>query len=125
VKRKSAINKTLLYGRDLSQESQNGHHLGKYSTYFSSKIIIHERGEGRPGWHIECSAMATHALGNTLDIHSGGIDLKFPHHDNEIAQSEGFFDCHQVSPSIFILYVIRSFRAFNYSGSTTSSIPVI
>ena len=45
-------------------------------------------GRGRPGWHIECSAMATAALGPHLDIHGGGLDLKFPHHENEIAQSE-------------------------------------
>lgn len=44
-------------------------------------------GEGRPGWHIECSAMAKAALGNTIDIHGGGLDLCFPHHENEIAQS--------------------------------------
>src|SRR5258708_6307568 len=48
-----------------------------------------EIGPGRPGWHIECSAMAMKYLGETLDIHSGGIDLAFPHHENEIAQSEG------------------------------------
>ena len=45
-------------------------------------------GDGRPGWHIECSAMAMKYLGETLDIHAGGIDLTFPHHENEIAQSE-------------------------------------
>jgi cysteinyl-tRNA synthetase len=45
-------------------------------------------GPGRPGWHIECSAMAMKYLGETLDIHTGGIDLAFPHHENEIAQSE-------------------------------------
>jgi len=45
-------------------------------------------GPGRPGWHIECSAMAMKYLGDTLDIHTGGIDLAFPHHENEIAQSE-------------------------------------
>lgn len=45
-------------------------------------------GEGRPGWHIECSAMSTCCLGNNFDIHGGGPDLKFPHHENEIAQSE-------------------------------------
>jgi len=44
--------------------------------------------EGRPGWHIECSAMSSHYLGDTLDIHGGGLDLIFPHHENEIAQSE-------------------------------------
>jgi cysteinyl-tRNA synthetase len=46
-------------------------------------------GPGRPGWHIECSAMAMKYLGETLDIHTGGVDLMFPHHENEIAQSEG------------------------------------
>jgi cysteinyl-tRNA synthetase len=46
-------------------------------------------GAGRPGWHIECSAMSTQALGDTFDIHGGGADLTFPHHENEIAQSEG------------------------------------
>jgi len=45
-------------------------------------------GAGRPGWHIECSAMSTHCLGAHFDIHGGGADLKFPHHENEIAQSE-------------------------------------
>ena len=47
-----------------------------------------ELGKGRPGWHIECSAMALKYLGETIDIHSGGVDLIFPHHENEIAQSE-------------------------------------
>ena len=46
-------------------------------------------GPGRPGWHIECSAMAAATLGRTIDIHGGGADLQFPHHENEIAQSEG------------------------------------
>ncbi len=46
-------------------------------------------GQGRPGWHIECSAMSTGCLGNHFDIHGGGMDLQFPHHENEIAQSEG------------------------------------
>ena len=46
-------------------------------------------GEGRPGWHIECSAMACDLLGDHFDIHGGGADLQFPHHENEIAQSEG------------------------------------
>ena len=45
-------------------------------------------GKGRPGWHIECSAMSSKYLGTTIDIHSGGVDLTFPHHENEIAQSE-------------------------------------
>ena len=46
-------------------------------------------GKGRPGWHIECSAMSCHTLGETFDIHGGGMDLQFPHHENEIAQTEG------------------------------------
>ncbi|HJW10761.1 MAG TPA: DALR domain-containing protein, partial [Albitalea sp.] len=46
-------------------------------------------GRGRPGWHIECSAMSCALLGKTFDIHAGGMDLQFPHHENEIAQSEG------------------------------------
>lgn len=45
-------------------------------------------GSGRPGWHIECSVMASAILGDGMDIHSGGVDLMFPHHDNELAQSE-------------------------------------
>ena len=48
-------------------------------------------GKGRPGWHIECSSMAIELLGNTVDIHCGGVDNIFPHHENEIAQSESFF----------------------------------
>eukprot|EP01126_Amoeba_proteus_P014530 TRINITY_DN163_c0_g1_i1.p1 TRINITY_DN163_c0_g1~~TRINITY_DN163_c0_g1_i1.p1 ORF type:complete len:534 (-),score=99.44 TRINITY_DN163_c0_g1_i1:806-2407(-) len=52
-------------------------------------------GKGRPGWHIECSAMASKILGHTIDVHCGGCDLKFPHHDNELAQSEAYFDCYQ------------------------------
>lgn len=52
-------------------------------------------GKGRPGWHIECSVMASDIHGSCMDIHSGGIDLAFPHHDNELAQSEACFDNHQ------------------------------
>ena len=48
-------------------------------------------GNGRPGWHIECSAMASDKLGSQIDIHSGGVDLAFPHHDNELAQSEAYW----------------------------------
>ncbi len=56
----------------------------KRGIYFESPW-----GKGRPGWHIECSAMSTYYLGETIDIHIGGVDLIFPHHENEIAQSEG------------------------------------
>jgi cysteinyl-tRNA synthetase len=49
-------------------------------------------GPGRPGWHTECSVMCSNVLGDSVDIHSGGIDLAFPHHDNELAQSEAYWD---------------------------------
>jgi len=52
-------------------------------------------GPGRPGWHIECSAMASAELGGHIDIHTGGVDLKFPHHDNELAQAEAYHACPQ------------------------------
>lgn len=52
-------------------------------------------GRGRPGWHIECSTIASSVFGSQLDIHSGGIDLAFPHHENEIAQSEAYHQCGQ------------------------------
>ena len=52
-------------------------------------------GLGRPGWHIECSVIASKYLGSKIDVHSGGIDLKFPHHDNELAQSEAYFGTHE------------------------------
>ena len=97
---------------------------------------------GRPGWHIECSAMSIKYLGQTLDIHSGGIDLLFPHHENEIAQSEGatgkkfarFFvegehlmvDGKKMSKSLGNLYTLRDLRkrdfnplAFRYLALTS------
>ncbi len=54
-------------------------------------------GKGRPGWHIECSAMGSKLLGDHFDIHGGGADLQFPHHENEIAQSEGAHQCQYVN----------------------------
>jgi len=56
-------------------------------------------GKGRPGWHIECSVMCSEVLGGEIDIHSGGIDLAFPHHDNEIAQSEAYWDGYASHPT--------------------------
>ena len=80
-------------------------------------------GMGRPGWHIECSAMARRHLGNTIDLHCGGVDLVFPHHENEIAQSEcangctfarywmhnGFLnvDNHKMSKSLNNFFTVR------------------
>ncbi|KAL3921472.1 MAG: hypothetical protein SGILL_002730 [Bacillariaceae sp.] len=52
-------------------------------------------GPGRPGWHIECSVMASNVIGENLDIHGGGVDLMFPHHDNEMAQAEAYHQCCQ------------------------------
>lgn len=52
-------------------------------------------GKGRPGWHIECSVMASSMIGQQMDIHSGGCDLKFPHHDNEMAQAEAYYNSGQ------------------------------
>ncbi|EEZ79749.1 MAG: cysteinyl-tRNA synthetase, partial [uncultured Candidatus Thioglobus sp.] len=62
-------------------------------------------GDGRPGWHIECSAMSTHHLGNHFDIHGGGMDLTFPHHENEIAQSEGANGCTFVNTWMHVGFV--------------------
>lgn len=64
-------------------------------------------GEGRPGWHIECSVMASDKLGSNMDIHSGGIDLAFPHHDNELAQSEAYFCEHDKGPHSWVNYFLH------------------
>ncbi|MBN2478967.1 MAG: cysteine--tRNA ligase [Parachlamydiales bacterium] len=89
-------------------------------------------GKGRPGWHIECSAMAIKLLGNTIDIHCGGVDNIFPHHENEIAQSEAFtqerFVCHwahsehlivdgkKMSKSLGNFYTLRDLLKMGYTG---------
>ena len=62
-------------------------------------------GSGRPGWHIECSAMSNHFISNHFDIHGGGMDLTFPHHENEIAQSEGANDCKFVNTWMHVGFV--------------------
>ena len=78
-------------------------------------------GEGRPGWHIECSAMSTHVLGNTLDVHGGGVDLKFPHHENEIAQSEACYGCDFVRHWMHVGHVtIKSEKMSKSIGNTIS-----
>jgi cysteinyl-tRNA synthetase len=90
-------------------------------------------GKGRPGWHIECSAMATKLLGETIDIHCGGVDNMFPHHENEIAQSEGcsghrfvyqwvhvehlLVDHKKMSKSLGNFYTLRDLLQKGYSGS--------
>jgi cysteinyl-tRNA synthetase len=88
-------------------------------------------GDGRPGWHIECSVMAMKYLGETLDIHAGGIDLVFPHHENEIAQSEAIsgkpfakywlhsehlnIDMQKMSKSLGNFYTLRDLVGMGYS----------
>ncbi len=89
-------------------------------------------GKGRPGWHIECSAMATALLGDTLDLHVGGVDNIFPHHENEIAQSEACTGCtfarhwthsehllvqnRKMSKSLGNFYTLRDLLALGYTG---------
>jgi cysteinyl-tRNA synthetase len=89
-------------------------------------------GKGRPGWHIECSAMAIKYLGVTLDLHMGGVDNMFPHHENEIAQSEGctgktfskywmhtehlLVDGKKMSKSLGNFYTLRDLLAKGYKG---------
>ncbi|SDU17356.1 cysteinyl-tRNA synthetase [Verrucomicrobium sp. GAS474] len=89
-------------------------------------------GKGRPGWHIECSAMAMRYLGEELDLHCGGIDLLFPHHENEIAQSEGatgrpfarcwghsahlLVDSQKMSKSLGNLFTVRDVEAKGFTG---------
>lgn len=89
-------------------------------------------GKGRPGWHIECSAMALKLLGNTVDIHCGGVDNMFPHHENEIAQSEAFtgetfvihwahsehlmVDGKKMSKSLGNFYTLRDLLVMGYNG---------
>lgn len=70
-------------------------------------------GKGRPGWHIECSAMIHSLLGDQIDIHGGGTDLTFPHHENEIAQTEGCTGKH------FVKYWVHN-NMFNFSGQKMS-----
>lgn len=91
-------------------------------------------GPGRPGWHIECSAMAMKYLGETLDIHTGGVDLAFPHHENEIAQSQGatgkpfvrywlhaehlIFEGEKMSKSLGNIRTLRALFALGHKPST-------
>ena len=91
-------------------------------------------GEGRPGWHIECSAMAMSYLGETLDIHAGGVDLIFPHHENEIAQSESItgkpfarfwlhsehlqIESQKMSKSLGNFYTLRDLLEMGYQPET-------
>jgi cysteinyl-tRNA synthetase len=93
-----------------------------------------EIGEGRPGWHLECSAMAMNLLGETFDIHTGAVDLIFPHHENEIAQSEGAtgkpfvrfwihgehlnIDQQKMSKSLGNIYTLKEIEEMGYDAVT-------
>ncbi len=75
---------------DISEQKKNPMDFALWKAKKEGEISWQSPwGEGRPGWHIECSAMSMKYLGETFDIHGGGADLIFPHHENEIAQSEG------------------------------------
>ncbi|MDQ3205542.1 MAG: cysteine--tRNA ligase [Pseudomonadota bacterium] len=76
-------------------------------------------GVGRPGWHIECSAMAAAHLGETIDIHAGGLDLQFPHHENEIAQSECAHRDADGSPRTFARFWLHN-GMLNFGGAKMS-----
>ncbi len=81
------------------EPGENKEHPGDFALWKASKpgepSWDSPWGKGRPGWHIECSAMSLKYLGHPIDIHGGGQDLIFPHHENEIAQSEGYSDDHK------------------------------
>uniref|UniRef100_A0A7E4W012 Cysteine--tRNA ligase, cytoplasmic n=1 Tax=Panagrellus redivivus TaxID=6233 RepID=A0A7E4W012_PANRE len=83
----------LSIGADRTQEKKNNSDFALWKASKAGEPFWDSPwGKGRPGWHIECSAMSTSICGDKLDIHAGGFDLKFPHHDNEIAQCEAHFD---------------------------------
>eukprot|EP01104_Vermistella_antarctica_P017380 TRINITY_DN6155_c0_g1_i1.p1 TRINITY_DN6155_c0_g1~~TRINITY_DN6155_c0_g1_i1.p1 ORF type:complete len:772 (+),score=129.44 TRINITY_DN6155_c0_g1_i1:135-2450(+) len=101
VKKTEHVYPQMARSRDVKAEEENSNLNGKrhpedfalWKSTSGSETAIGEVvswdspwGHGRPGWHIECSAMTKSTFGNTLDVHAGGIDLKFPHHDNEVAQ---------------------------------------
>lgn len=75
-----------------TKKSPNDFALWKKSKSGEPSWQTQDYDNGRPGWHIECSVMACNLLGENFDIHSGGCDLKFPHHDNEIAQAEAYYN---------------------------------
>lgn len=85
----SATTESRIEGENLGKKNHRDFALWKFWTPEDGECVYDASfGKGRPGWHIECSAMAMTGLGETLDIHTGGADLIFPHHTNEIAQSE-------------------------------------
>ena len=118
-------------------EKENAHDfvLWKFWTEEDGDVFWEtDIGKGRPGWHIECSAMSMKYLGKTFDIHTGGIDLVFPHHQNEIAQSEAANGCKfvnywihnewlrvegkKMSKSLGNFYTLRDLLDKDYNGTT-------
>ena len=117
---------------EYSKDEQKDFVLWKSYTPKDGKVFWETKlGKGRPGWHIECSVMANSLLGETLDVHSGGEDLIFPHHENEIAQSEAYsgktfarFWIHskfllvnnqKMSKSLGNFYTLRDLEKMNYN----------
>jgi cysteinyl-tRNA synthetase len=91
---------------EYDKENPQDFALWKFHTNESPEAVWEAPfGKGRPGWHIECSAMSKKTLGETIDIHTGGIDLIFPHHTNEIAQSESANEKHFVNYWIHIGFI--------------------
>jgi len=87
----NAITKSRIANDEYDKKNARDFALWKFWTEEDGDNVFEASfGRGRPGWHIECSAMAISELGETIDIHTGGVDLVFPHHTNEIAQSEAF-----------------------------------
>jgi cysteinyl-tRNA synthetase len=88
---KSDKTKSRIKNDEYEKENAQDFALWKFYTSQDGEVFWNTKiGKGRPGWHIECSAMSMKILGPTIDIHTGAIDLIFPHHTNEIAQSEAF-----------------------------------
>lgn len=81
-------------------------------------------GKGRPGWHIECSALSLKYLGPSFDIHAGGMDLIFPHHENEIAQSEAYLHCQQPFARYWLHWGPVRLRQEKMSKSTGVVVPI-
>jgi len=82
----------VIYDGHTNHSNRNRKFIWRRILHICIAMVIYYEspwGRGRPGWHIECSTMSTYYLGETIDIHIGGVDLIFPHHENEIAQSEG------------------------------------
>ncbi|MBI5138415.1 MAG: cysteine--tRNA ligase [Candidatus Vogelbacteria bacterium] len=131
-------NQNLIVGARVVQDEYSKENLSDFAlwkawsekdgeVYWDTKL-----GRGRPGWHIECSAMSADILGDTLDVHAGGVDLLFPHHENEIAQSEArsgkkfvdmwlhnehlLVDGRKMSKSLNNFYTLANIKSKGFSG---------